>query len=122
MTLGPSWIFLNRTWISLCTSDAALADVDTELEQLHVNEGCTPTGILPAHPADEVHKSADCTTATNDEPLPETHLVNIGNIVLTTYVGAILHTREVETLPVFTASEAIMDPQPEPFALRGPRT
>src|SRR5262244_3759703 len=31
-----------------------LADVDTELEQLTVNAGCTPTRILPTHPADQV--------------------------------------------------------------------
>src|SRR5215467_11123153 len=31
-----------------------LADVDTELEQLTVNAGCTPTRILPTHPADQI--------------------------------------------------------------------
>ena len=35
-------------------ADAALADVDAQLEQITVNAGCTPTRILPAHPADQV--------------------------------------------------------------------
>ena len=35
-------------------ADAGLADVDAELEQLTVDAGCTPTGILPAHPADQI--------------------------------------------------------------------
>src|SRR5215469_6621726 len=34
--------------------DAALADVDAELEQFAMNARCTPGGILPAHPADQV--------------------------------------------------------------------
>src|SRR5215467_11986651 len=34
--------------------DTALADVDTELEQFAINARCTPDGILPAHPADQV--------------------------------------------------------------------
>ena len=32
---------------------AALPDVDTEFEQLAVDAGGAPTGILPAHPADQ---------------------------------------------------------------------
>ena len=34
-------------------TDAALPDVDTEFEQLAVDAGGGPTGILPAHPADQ---------------------------------------------------------------------
>src|SRR5262250_2234674 len=34
--------------------DTALADVDAELEQFAMNARCTPGGILPAHPADQV--------------------------------------------------------------------
>jgi hypothetical protein len=34
-------------------ADAALSDVDTEFEQLAVDAGCTPAGILPAHLADQ---------------------------------------------------------------------
>jgi hypothetical protein len=30
-----------------------LSDVDTEFQQLAVDAGCTPTGILPAHLADQ---------------------------------------------------------------------
>src|SRR5262249_4749816 len=33
---------------------AALADVEAEFEQLSVDAGCTPTGILPAHLADQI--------------------------------------------------------------------
>ena len=33
-------------------ADTALPDVDAEFEQLPVNPGCTPTRILPTHPAD----------------------------------------------------------------------
>ena len=32
-------------------ADAGLADVDAEFEQFAVNAGCTPSGILAAHPA-----------------------------------------------------------------------
>src|SRR5215813_13200102 len=35
-------------------ADTALADVDAELEQFAMNARCTPGGILPAHPADQV--------------------------------------------------------------------
>ena len=35
-------------------TDAGLADVDTEFEQLAMNAGCTPTGILPAHLPDQI--------------------------------------------------------------------
>ena len=34
-------------------ADAALTDVDAELEQLTVDAGCTPRGILHAHLADQ---------------------------------------------------------------------
>jgi len=33
---------------------AAFPDVDAQFEQLAVDAGCTPTGILPAHLADQV--------------------------------------------------------------------
>jgi hypothetical protein len=33
-------------------ADAGFADVDPKFEQLPVDAGCTPTRILPAHPAD----------------------------------------------------------------------
>ena len=33
---------------------AALSDIDTKLEQLPVDAGCTPNRILPAHPADQI--------------------------------------------------------------------
>ena len=33
---------------------AALTDVDAEFEQLTVDAGCTPTGILSAHLADQI--------------------------------------------------------------------
>jgi len=33
---------------------ASLADSDAQLEQLAVNARCTPTGILSAHPVDQV--------------------------------------------------------------------
>jgi hypothetical protein len=33
---------------------ASLADIDAQLEQLAVNARCTPTGILSAHPVDQV--------------------------------------------------------------------
>jgi hypothetical protein len=35
-------------------ADAALPDVDAEFEQFAVDAGCTPTGIFPAHPADQI--------------------------------------------------------------------
>ena len=35
-------------------ADAALPDVDAEFEQFPVDAGCTPTGILPTHPADQI--------------------------------------------------------------------
>src|ERR1700745_2007395 len=35
-------------------ANAALADIDAEFEQLAVDAGCTPPGILPAHPADQI--------------------------------------------------------------------
>jgi hypothetical protein len=35
-------------------ADAALTDVDAELEQLTVDPWCTPTGILSAHLADQI--------------------------------------------------------------------
>jgi len=35
-------------------ADTALADVDAEFEQLAVDAGRTPTGILPAHRADQI--------------------------------------------------------------------
>ena len=34
--------------------DTAVADVDAELEQFTMNSRCTPSGILPAHSADQV--------------------------------------------------------------------
>ena len=34
--------------------DAALSDVDPEFEKFAVDAGCTPTGILPAHLADQI--------------------------------------------------------------------
>jgi hypothetical protein len=37
----------------LVFADAALSDVDSEFEQLAVDAGCTPTGILPARLADQ---------------------------------------------------------------------
>jgi hypothetical protein len=40
-----------------------LADVDAEFEQLAVDAGCTPTGIFPAHLADQVSNLAG-----NDQP------------------------------------------------------
>ena len=51
---------------------AALPDVDAEFEQFAVDAGCTPTGILPAPPADQ---SADL--ARNDRPsrLAAAHLL-----------------------------------------------
>ena len=33
---------------------AGLPDVDAEFEQLAVDAGCTPTGILSAHSADQI--------------------------------------------------------------------
>ena len=39
-------------------ADTALADVDAELEQLAVDAGCTPSGILPAHLADQFSQLA----------------------------------------------------------------
>src|ERR1700758_126324 len=39
-------------------ADAAFAEVETEFEQLAVDAGCTPTGILPAHLADQVSNLA----------------------------------------------------------------
>ena len=35
-------------------ADATLTDVDAEFEQFAVDSGCTPTGILPAHLADQI--------------------------------------------------------------------
>ena len=35
-------------------ADAALTDVDAEFEQFAMDTGCTPTGILPAHLADQI--------------------------------------------------------------------
>jgi hypothetical protein len=35
-------------------ADAALPDVDAEFEQFPVDAGCTPTGILPAHVANQI--------------------------------------------------------------------
>ena len=35
-------------------ADVALPDVDTKFEQLAVDAGCAPTGILPAHLADQI--------------------------------------------------------------------
>jgi hypothetical protein len=35
-------------------ADAALADIDAEFEQFTVNAGCTPSGILPAHLANQI--------------------------------------------------------------------
>src|SRR5215831_11940988 len=37
---------------------AALPDVEAEFDQLPVDAGCTPTGIFPAHPADQVSNRA----------------------------------------------------------------
>src|SRR6516225_9351754 len=33
---------------------AALPNVDAELEQFTVDAGCTPSGVLAAHPADQI--------------------------------------------------------------------
>src|ERR1700758_5831601 len=35
-------------------AETALPDVDAEFEQFAVDAGCTPTGILPAHLADQI--------------------------------------------------------------------
>jgi len=35
-------------------ADAALADIDAEFEQFTVNAGCTPSGILAAHLANQI--------------------------------------------------------------------
>ena len=35
-------------------ADAALCDVDAEFEEFAMDAGCTPTGILPAHLADQI--------------------------------------------------------------------
>ena len=34
--------------------DAGLADVDAQLKEFAVNARCTPSGILSAHPADQI--------------------------------------------------------------------
>jgi hypothetical protein len=52
-------------------ADAALADIDAEFEQLAVDAGCTPTGILPAHPADQI---ADFARQGRPSWLPTPHL------------------------------------------------
>jgi hypothetical protein len=39
-------------------TDAALADVDAEFEQLDVDARRTPTRVLPAHPADQIPELA----------------------------------------------------------------
>jgi predicted alpha/beta hydrolase len=39
-------------------TDAALADVDAEFEQLAVDARCAPTRVLPAHPADQIPELA----------------------------------------------------------------
>ncbi len=35
-------------------ADAAFNDVDGEFAQFAVDAGCTPTGVLPAHLADQI--------------------------------------------------------------------
>jgi hypothetical protein len=35
-------------------ADAALPDVDAEFEQFPVDAGCTPSGVLPAHLANQI--------------------------------------------------------------------
>ena len=35
-------------------ADTTLADLDAEFEQFAVDAGCTPTGVLPAHLADQI--------------------------------------------------------------------
>ena len=35
-------------------ADAAFSEMDAEFEQFAMNAGCTPSGILPAHLADEI--------------------------------------------------------------------
>lgn len=56
-------------------ADPGLADVDAELAQLPVNAGCTPTRILPAHPADQIANLAgndrSSGLAAPDLPSPE---------------------------------------------------
>ena len=50
-------------------------DFDAKLEQLPVDAGCTPTRILPAHPADQITNLArndgSSRSATLDFPSPE---------------------------------------------------
>jgi hypothetical protein len=50
-----------RRWLAAARhvfTDAALADVDAEFEQLAVDARCAPTGVLPAHPADQIPELA----------------------------------------------------------------
>ena len=57
-------------------ADAALSDVKTEFEQLAVDAGCAPQGILPAHLADQVpdlagnHRSSGLAAAHLPGPKP----------------------------------------------------
>jgi hypothetical protein len=56
-------------------ADPGLADADAELAQLPVNAGCSPTRILPAHPADQIANLAgndrSSGLAAPDLPSPE---------------------------------------------------
>ena len=56
-------------------ANAALTDVEAEFEQLTVDAGCTPTGILPAHLADQISDLAgnerSSTLAPSHLPGPE---------------------------------------------------
>jgi len=44
-------------------ADTALSDVDAEFEEFAMDAGCTPSGVLPAHRADEISD-----LARNDRP------------------------------------------------------
>ena len=56
--------------------------------------------------------SAGCTMNTGSKKLQREVASTFCGAQLRTYVGATLHTREADTLPVFTASETIMDHNP----------
>ena len=52
-------------------ADAGLTDLDAEFEQLTVDAGCTPPGILPAHPSDQ---SSDLAGSERSTGLTVSHL------------------------------------------------
>jgi hypothetical protein len=56
-------------------ADTALADVDAEFEQLAVDAGCTPTGILAAHLSDQISGLAGDNGACG-LPAPTFHVQN----------------------------------------------